>query len=269
MQPPTVVYVELQGNLGNQMFQIAAAYAHAHRQQAQGAVLRISNCSSASRTNFTDMSLLHKCQAYVGDKPSGCAVTSEPHFHYAPIPNDARSLRGYYQSSLYFADVKDTILDLFDAPTGVKTAVHTTYARYLENKYAVVVHVRCGDYMSFPTIHGILTPLYYKTAMQRFRDARGVRCSFYVFSDDIAYCRTAFEDEADVSFIDEPDMHKALYFMSQFRYYVLANSSFSWWAAYSGTAAETVMVPERWFGPHGPQDYNDIYEPDWIRLPVS
>ena len=94
----------------------------------------------------------------------------------------------------------------------------------------------------------------------------GPSTQFLLFSDDIDHCRATYGGDAGVTCIDEQNEGVALHFMSQFRYYILSNSSFSWWATYLGEVAVTVVAPDRWFGPGGPQDYEDIYEPGWLRL---
>lgn len=259
-----VSYIQCIGQLGNQLFEIAAAYAHALR---NGATLRLSDT-----LHYGEDSFLHKCAAFVGPPPDNVPVVPEPHFHYAPIPDHAQWLHGYYQSSKYFADMKPAVLDLLDAHPRVKAAVAEKYASYLQNDDyadAVVVHVRRGDYVTFPRIHDILTPLYFRAAMETFRNTTGIDCKFLVFSDDIAYCREVFGNDANVECIDEPNVTFALHVMSQFKHYIVSNSSFSWWATYLGTPATTVIAPHPWFGPDGPPDFEDIYEPDWIRLPAQ
>jgi hypothetical protein len=36
-----------------------------------------------------------------------------------------------------------------------------------------------------------------------------------------------------------------------------------------GRRYQTVIAPDCWFGPEGPQDYADLYESDWILHPVA
>ena len=52
---------------------------------------------------------------------------------------------------------------------------------------------------------------------------------------------------------------------------VIANSTFSWWAAYLNREAE-VYAPSRWFGPAmaPPNDRpDDILLPSWRTVPVN
>jgi hypothetical protein len=65
---------------------------------------------------------------------------------------------------------------------------------------------------------------------------------------------------------DEGDVG-TLVLLQQFHTFVLANSTFSWWAAWLAEGPnKTVFAPARWFGPAATQRYEDIYEPDWIRI---
>lgn len=263
-----VSYVKLIGGLGNQLFQIAAAYAHGQKGSAR---LRLSeDVDSGNGRPSYYKTFLHNCRPFIGPTPA-IPFYKEPHFHYQPIPAEAQFIYGYYQSSRYFADVSGDIKTLFDPHPVIKTVTTAKYGNLLTEEAkskTVIVHVRRGDYMTEKNLqfHGILTPLYYRNAMALLRERLGADISFIILSDDIGYCRSTFSEDTSVTSIDEPNEAVALHFMSQFRHYIISNSSFSWWATYLGEPAVTVVAPDRWFGPAGPQDYQDIYEPEWLRL---
>jgi hypothetical protein len=259
-----VSFVKLIGGLGNQLFQIAAAYAHGRR---GGAVLRLSEDvdHGHGRPSYYT-TFLHQCKAFIGSAPAA-PTYHEPHFHYAEIPRGAQSIYGYYQSSRYFSEFRDDVLALFDPHSVIKGVVEAKYGHF-KKENTVIVHVRRGDYMieSKKAFHGILTPLYYRAAMALCRERLGPSTTFLILSDDIDYCRSIYGSDEGVTCIDEPNECVALHFMSQFQHYILSNSSFSWWASYLGKPATLVVAPDRWFGPAGPQDVQDIYEEGWIRL---
>jgi hypothetical protein len=62
-------------------------------------------------------------------------------------------------------------------------------------------------------------------------------------------------------------MLKLFWLFTQCKNIVMANSTFSWWGAYL-SSADYVWVPDKWFGPAGPSDYETIYEDNWIRVPT-
>lgn len=257
-------YVQLIGGLCNQLFQVAAGYAHSKR---NGLQLRISKTVEYKPAYWG--SWFHKCINNASSTLHLSPMWYEPCFHYVPIPSDARSLYGFFQSSKYFADVSGDIRNLFDIPDSTKEDIKKTYAHILTDdipENAVVVHVRRGDYLIGGNLakHGILTEKYYEAAVAKMRELNRDG-PLLVFSDDLPWCRTQ-PYFADALFIDEPHDVKALWLMSQFRDYIMSNSTFSWWAVWLGLPQRNVIVPDRWFGSIGPQDWEDVYEPDWIRV---
>jgi hypothetical protein len=266
--PLPLLTVDLMGGLGNQLFQIATAYAYARKNDC---ILTLTQKVEGGRPHYYN-TYLSNFKSYIGS-PSNGSLWNEPAFHYVPIPSEKNRLRGYFQSSKYFNDCSGEIRNLFDPPALVKQLVQTRYAEFLTEEWkatGIVVHVRRGDYFAPEKVpyHGILDGPYYERAIARAREAHGGATELLVFSDDLDWCRAqpAF---AGARYVDEKTDYMALYLMSQFRQYVISNSSFSWWAVWLGEPARVVIAPDRWFGPRGPQDWQDIYEPDWIRVAVS
>lgn len=54
---------------------------------------------------------------------------------------------------------------------------------------------------------------------------------FYVFSDDIEWCKKIFHDD-NIFFVDNNLNYIDLELMKNYKNNIIANSTFSWWAAY-------------------------------------
>jgi hypothetical protein len=263
-------YLQLTGGLGNQLFEIAAGYAHAKR---TGRTLQISATALGGRPAYW-RTFLHKCAHWVATMPlTGLPLWKEPHFHYSPIPPQITAFRGFFQSSRDFNDVSGEIRALFDPHPIIKSVVATKYADLLRDAATdgCVVHIRRTDYLTGANapIHAVCDKAWYARALAEMDRVRSGRPTHYlVFSDDLDWCRSQADlwTGRHVTFVDERNDCVTLHLMSHFRNFVISNSSFSWWATWLQPTAKTVVAPARWFGKGGPQDWEDVYEPEWIRL---
>lgn len=259
-------YVHILGGLGNQMFQLATAYAHCRRigkkMQSSGHV------HAGHRKNVYWQNYFRSLIPLIsfGQKPSPSSIIwNEPGFSYAPIPAEAAVLYGYFQSSRYFQEYAEDIRKMFYPGADIHIKMLKKHGGLLVTKPdATVLHIRRGDYVNLPKFHCILTPGWYKRSLALIESKPK---DIVVFSDDIAWCR-GLDFLQGATFVDEPDEVVALHLMSQFRHFVLSNSSFSWWAAWL-SGSDDVIVPDHWFGPDGPQDTQDIYEPMWRKVSLE
>jgi len=155
---------------------------------------------------------------------------------------------GYFQTPRYFQDIEDLLrIELATEDLGLE-AGHELVAEKLRSPAAVAVHVRRTDYVNNPNLV-LLDRDYYQRAMDRLRDAVP-NARFFVFSDDPAWCQSAFkEDDIEVFAHADPfaplvDLH----LMSLASHHIIANSSYSWWAAWLGNKpGQHVLLPGRWF----------------------
>ena len=54
-----------------------------------------------------------------------------------------------------------------------------------------------------------------------------------------------------------------MYMLTQCDDVIMSNNTFAWWGAWLNNNNPRVIVPKLWFGPGGPQDYEDIYCDHW------
>jgi len=251
-----VIVPRLVGGLGNQMFQVATAYALARRTGNEMAIHYDNGWYSMSTDGMHEP--LHYKETIYSNIADATFIPeetwTEPHFSYAEIPPPKTdiTLDGYFQSAKYFDDYRQEIKNLFCFDSAHDCS-------HLVGDNTVGVHIRRGDYLSIPTVLGFLDVDYYKRAIDSVDGDTVVVCS-----DDPEWAYQNFGDQCQISnFTSEID---DLYLLSQCKSSIISNSSFSWWGAYLGNEKQKVVAPEKWFGPDGPQDYQDVYLEGWIKL---
>ena len=90
---------------------------------------------------------------------------------------------------------------------------------------------------------------------------------FFVFSDDIAFCREQFVGD-NFTFVDGQNFGKDcwqdMYLMSLCHHAIIPSSTFSWWGAWLGTGENRMIIaPKQW----STQIKDDDVIPNrWIRL---
>ena len=141
-------------------------------------------------------------------------------------------------------------------------AITSRFAQLLVRP-TVALHVRRADYVGLTHAFVPLSIDYYRAAMRLFPQ----ESHFVVFSDDPAWCREAFKEER-VEVISGNPGYADLYLMSACGHQIIANSSFSWWAAYlNPNPQKRVVAPKHWFGPAlAANDTRDLIPPEWVRI---
>jgi len=139
----------------------------------------------------------------------------------------------------------------------------------------VGLHVRRGDYVGVPTHHtDLASTKYYFMALRKMKDLLHYdNINVIVFSDDIDFCKEYFKDQSLIYYAPVTDPVTDLFTLSLCDHFVIANSSFSWWAAYlSGNKVSHVVSPGDmipWFGPsYNQSEYNtrDLIPQEWHQV---
>jgi hypothetical protein len=158
-------------------------------------------------------------------------------------------LFGYFQSPRYFGVRAEVLRAELNGLLSGGVAVPERWRMALAAPGAVAVHVRRTDYLVHSAFQ-VCDLSYYRTAMGRLR-ACLPEPRFYIFSDDPDWCRAEFR-EADQEVVDTGEaaanpLHD-LRLMSLASHHVIANSTYSWWAAWLGEKpGQRVLMPDRWY----------------------
>lgn len=176
---------------------------------------------------------------------------------------------GGWQSEKYFKDISSVIRRTFKFPGLNK--INSEIAYEISNSNSVSIHVRRGDYLNAEniTFQNCCTPIYYKNAINRIKN-EVVNPKFYVFSNDIAWCREnlGLEDARYIDWNKGKESYRDMQLMSLCKHNIIANSSFSWWGAWlNENTNKIVLAPSKWFDlPDCPME--DIYPNEWIKIPI-
>ena len=158
-------------------------------------------------------------------------------------------LFGYFQTPLYFQSIASELRSEINGLLSSHVPLDRSNLAKVLSPDSVAVHVRRGDYLLHPALQ-VCGLEYYQSAVQRMREwVPG--CRFLIFSDDPAWCRAEFR-ESDMEVIDSGKsgtnpLHD-LHLMSRASHHIIANSSYSWWAAWLACRdGQRVLTPDRWF----------------------
>lgn len=148
---------------------------------------------------------------------------------------------GYFQSHRILPSVREIFINAFNK-------IESEQSKIKGNLSEVLIHIRLGDYRSEPTF-GILDSKYFLSAL-RLLEKEGPIREVSVFSDEPAdalkLIPSHYGDRSKIGEIAEESPLITLCRMRNYDSYVLANSTFSWWAAYT-SEPKNVFVPDAWF----------------------
>jgi hypothetical protein len=134
---------------------------------------------------------------------------------------------------------------------------------------SVAVHFRRGDYLGPYSSIGALPHEYYDRAIARMQTALPSETIYYFFSDEIDAVEREYAPKVPHVFVkcfDHANYYDKIRLMSLCEHNIIANSTFSWWAAWLNTNSEkTVIAPKIWFAEAEHPD-PDICLDKWLRL---
>ena len=181
---------------------------------------------------------------------------------------DNTCMKGFWQSEKYFFPEREDILRLFKLKTPVNIPIEI-----MENNNTVSIHIRRGDYIldkSNSNI-GVLDIDYYENAIEII-NRKIIDPFFVLFSDSPEWCEKNFIPlikDRKYLFIKSKSKNDTLsdfYSMSKCKHHIVANSSYSWWAAWLNKNPEKIVIaPKKPFSDSFPWDYINYYPESWLR----
>ncbi len=173
------------------------------------------------------------------------------------------TLTGFWQSTNTIGNRK-AVIDLFTTRPNLSEESLILLAK-IHDSDSVMVNVRRADFLD-NNVNGVVGLEYYARAFEHVRFVRP-NAKFYIFSDDIDWCRRHFVGDNDhvVGHEHAGDRFSSyLYLMKACKHFVIPNSTFAWWAAYLGFARDSIVIRPRLFMPGIGQEHGEIFDNlDW------
>lgn len=278
--PAHPVSCRLQGGLGNQLFQIFATLNYAIRYRRRFVFLNTPRLLVGTPRPTYWNTLFQRLSPVLVPHWNAPRLLPEAQLSYYPLakppPHETTVLVGYFQSEHYFAENYEMIGRILQLDAQRDLVLQETVTDLRPAPGCISLHFRLSDYKQLPNHYVLLPVHYYARALSHvlscITNAESASVMYFCEDQDvaevlekIAWLQTLFpalpfrrggQDRAD---------WQQLLLMSACTHNIIANSTFSWWAAYlNKTPNKIVCFPSTWFGPAIAQDIHDLCPSTWV-----
>lgn len=246
------------GGLGNQLFQFACLLAYCEKYQYTPVFDRKYHGELHTKDLFWEQfspiknliqegNVVHPW-VYQEDDSVFQEIPSIPHQYQCGL------LRGYFNNEKYFVGCEQNCSPDDCSQVFVqKCLAESSRSKIIELfrscftipsvRNCVGIHVRRGDYLKYQHVFNILGKKYYERALQSL-DLDGVeKC---IVSEDVDWCKANFSECE----IRRGTILEDFCVLISCTHLIIANSTFSWWAAYLNPYVQKVKYPMEWFSGH-------------------
>jgi hypothetical protein len=279
------------GGLGNQLFQIFATIVYGMKSQNKFQFLELESLGSGSTTirptywNSIFSKLKSNLKSFlIKELPQPLHIMGENDFTFNELNinemiNKNVLLFGYFQSYKYFEEYYDVIYRMLGLEKMKNQVLENIGIQKNNLKNCISMHFRIGDYKKIQHVHPLATQNYYQKALKFIQEKNpDTPYTIYYFCED--------QDIEDVlPIIRELSLFYSLYrfekgtnqlsdweqllFMSCCNHNIIANSTFSWWAAYFNSWEDKIVCyPSVWFGPSANHNTKDLCPDSWNKISV-
>ena len=158
-------------------------------------------------------------------------------------------IRGFFQSEKYFKTMEPIIRkELSLKETGISNDIELV-SKIIHSE-SVSIHIRRGDYirnLSAMDVHSLCSKDYYIKSIQHITALLNKDLHFYLFTDDAAWVQREMNWPINYTLIENKSTIEDFYLMSLCKHNIIANSTFSWWAAWlNNNEHKKVIMPKYW-----------------------
>jgi hypothetical protein len=181
--------------------------------------------------------------------------------------NDNCYFDGTWQSYKYCLPFKEYIYDNLTKHIILNNYI-STFLYKIQNTNSIAIHIRRGDYLTSKNHNKIMNALdidYYFKAINYF-SLKFSNLSYFVFTEDMQWAKNNFTSDNFI-FINPNNPIEDLFLMSHCKHLIIANSTFSWWAAFLNKNNDKIIIsPKNWFAPKYNHQISNLIPDKWIKI---
>ena len=251
-----MIKVDLWGRMGNQMFQYAFAIATARKLQTKFIIAPTEKFELTKYfeldpvTNFLYSPILLKVYERIAPR----VYTNETIFQIKEkevLLKDQARYRGFFQSQDFFQVSVDEVKKRFVINRYFRSQFQEKYGKLFNDSKTIVMHFRRTDYQLLGDDsyggHDMRLPMaYYDNCLKLVEKIEDY--IIICISDDVNFVKEYYHDKSNYLFL-ENDAIIDFQLILNADIAIIANSSFSWWAAYLNMKSNKVVyAPQFWLG---------------------
>jgi hypothetical protein len=274
-----MITIHLQGGLGNQLFQIFTTISYALQLNMSFFFFNQTNLTNRRHTYWD--TFLYNLKPFIKDTSNiPLSFINELSYNYNNISNDLKltitnstaMLVGYFQSYKYFHQYSHQIYRLIKLQEK-QNIIRNMFIHDIDFNNTISLHFRLGDYKILKDVYILLDEKYYCNAISYILQTNNPTKVIYFYEkqdqEDIEVMvnklKIIFPQLLFQACPDNLQDYEQLLLMSQCKYNIIANSTFSWWAAYFNQCdSKIVCYPFKWFVKMN--NTEDLFPADWIKI---
>jgi hypothetical protein len=254
--------VRVMGGLGNQIFQ----YAFGKALNARYDLSWFKTYTNHAYPRTYSLDKFHTKITENAFRPQETIEERKVGFDMELLKKTDTNFYGYWQWLGYYKEILPVLRQELTLKEELYTEEYLKLKNEITNCDSLSLHVRRGDYLIQKGFHELPLRYYFEAISMLSR-----KDHLFIFSDDIPWCKTKFKQDyfqEKITFVQMRD-YLSFELMKLCKKNVIANSTFSWWAAYLNDNPDKVVVtPREWLCNDIQEvDDNEVYFPkQWLKV---